>query len=262
MPRRGALVLLAAAAALPARAQVEAFRHDPSRVPVGRVFQYLKSNRDGSRAGRVGLYVAKPERLESLKWDDEVGWATLVIADLDWTRFSVRRFESWKLRQAKEPVLQAVMETSPSGDLSVSVLPGPPVRPASWPWHSYDFDFASLGIALAHLRKPEAPFRFERIDFVQKDEAVSFVDLGAVNVAYEARETREGKATRRYRIGGPGLEGTSGTLWADLDRGHIVEFELPIPDEPGFVDGRLRLLEVVPMAPEAWEAFKRSRLGE
>lgn len=118
----------------------------------------------------------------------------MVIVDLDWTRFSVRRFESWKLRQAKEPV--------------------------------------------------------------------SFADLGAVNVAYEARETREGKATRRYRISGPSLEGTSGTLWADADRGHIVEFELPIPDEPGFVDGRLRLLGVVPIAREAWEAFKRSRLGE
>jgi hypothetical protein len=226
------------------------------------VLQYVKSNRDGSHAGRVSLYVAKPERLESLKWNDEVGWATLVIADLDWKRFSVRRFESWKLRRAQAPVLQAVLETSPEGDLGVAVLPGPPVRPASWPWHSYDFDFASLGITLAHLLKPEAPFRFERIDFVQRDEAVSFVDLGAVEVAYEARERRGGTATRRYRISGPGLEGTSGTLWADVERGHIVEFELPIPDEPGFVDGRLRLLEGVPMTAAAWEAFKRSRLGE
>jgi hypothetical protein len=41
-----------------------------------------------------------------------------------------------------------------------------------------------------------------------------------------------------------------------------VEFELPIPDEPDFTDGRLRLLAVEQMPPAAWEAFKRARLGE
>jgi hypothetical protein len=34
------------------------------------------------------------------------------------------------------------------------------------------------------------------------------------------------------------------------------------PDERGFTDGRLRLLDVSRMAPAEWEAFKRSRLGE
>jgi hypothetical protein len=35
-----------------------------------------------------------------------------------------------------------------------------------------------------------------------------------------------------------------------------------IPDEPGFTDGRLRLLEVTPMTAAQWESFKRARLGE
>jgi hypothetical protein len=77
--------------------------------------------------------------------------------------------------------------------------------------------------------------------------------------------TRERRGTvecRRYSIGGPGLSDAKGTLWADAARGHIVEFELPIPDEPGFVDGRLRLLEVQQMTAAEREAFKRSRLGE
>ncbi len=157
---RVGLLGLALTAAGESFAQVEAFRYQAARVPVGRVLQYEKSNRDGTHPGRVSVNVAKQDRLESLKWDDEVGWATLVVADLDWTRFSVRRFESWN------------------------------------------------------------------------------------------------------RIGGPGLKGTWGVLWADAKAGHIVEFELPIPDEPGFDDGRLRLLEIVPMSVEAWEAFKRARLGE
>jgi hypothetical protein len=68
--------LILALAARPAAGQVDALRFDAAKVPVGRVYQYLKSNRDGSHAGRVTVYVAKPDRLESLKWDDEVGWAS------------------------------------------------------------------------------------------------------------------------------------------------------------------------------------------
>jgi hypothetical protein len=265
IPRRALPALLGLASclpALPALGQVEAFRYVPARVPVGCVHQYVKSNRDGSHAGRVSVYVAKADRLESLKWDDEVGWATHVVAELDWSRFSVRRFESWKLRQGKAPVLQATLETDASGGISISVIPGPPLHPKLWPWHSYDFDFASLGATLPHLKDPEAPFRIGRSDFVEKDGAVRFEELGAVDVAYSGRETRAGTATRRYVIGGPGLEGTSGTLWADAAAGHLVELELPIPDEPGFTDVRLRLLEVASLSPEAWEAFKRARLGE
>ena len=37
------------------QAQVEAFSFDSSRVPVGRVFHYVKSNRDGSHPGNVAL---------------------------------------------------------------------------------------------------------------------------------------------------------------------------------------------------------------
>jgi hypothetical protein len=51
-------------------------------------------------------------------------------------------------------------------------------------------------------------------------------------------------------------------LWADLKDGHIVEFELPFPDEPGITDVHFRQLSVETMTPEQWEAFKKQRLGE
>jgi hypothetical protein len=154
------------------------------------------------------------------------------------------------------------METDAEGQVSVSVLPGRPVKVARWPWHSYDFDFASLGASLPHLTNPEADFTFGRTDFVQEGGEMRFDELGTVHLRYEAREERGGVAARRYRLEGPGLANTSGTLWAHAEQCHILEFELPIPDEPGFTDGRLRLLEVLTMTPEAWEAFKRARLGE
>jgi hypothetical protein len=241
--------------------QLAALRFDAQKVPVGRVYQYVKSNRDGSHPGRVSLYVAKADRLESLKWDDEVGWATFVVAELDWSRFSVRRFESYDLRKGKPPLLKATLESDAQGAVSISVLPGPPLRISLWPWHSYDFDFASLGAILPHLVNPEADFTFGRTDFVQEEGKVRFAELGPVHLRFEARERRGEIATRRYRLEGPGLSNTAGTLWADAAEGHLVEFELPIPDEPGFADGRLRLVEVVAMNQDAWESFKHSRLG-
>ena len=53
----------------PAAAQISAFSYDSSRVPVGRAYEYVKSNRDGTHATQVTVYVAAVDRLESLKWD-------------------------------------------------------------------------------------------------------------------------------------------------------------------------------------------------
>ena len=259
--------------ARPVEAQAEALRFDAKRVPVGRVFQYEKSNRDGTRSGRVSLYVAGPDRLESLKWDEEKGWATLVIADLDWKRFSVRRFESWALRQGKPPELKATLETAVDGRITISVLPDFALKVSSWPWHSYDFDWASLSLVLPHLRQSERPFSFVRADFIlEEGKPPRFDEIGTVRLRYEGREQRGAVVTRRYHMEGTGLlapgqpkaaaAGNAGTVWTDAGEGHIVEFELPFPDEPDFKDVRFRLLAKETMSREQWDAFKRQKLGE
>jgi hypothetical protein len=82
-----------------------------------------------------------------------------------------------------------------------------------------------------------------------------------VEVGFERRETRGGRDTRRYRIGGRGLGGWSGVLWTDPRDGTLLEYELPIPDEPGFIDGRLRLVKTVELQPAQWETYKRSKVS-
>ena len=131
-----------------------ALRFDPAKVKVGRVYQY-REVQPRRLAPRPGLPVrGRAGSAESLKWDDEVGWATFVVAEMDWTRFSVRRFESYDLRKGKAPLLKATLDTDAAGAVSISVLPGPPLKLTTWPWHSYDFDWASLGATLPHLVKP------------------------------------------------------------------------------------------------------------
>jgi hypothetical protein len=129
-----------------------------------------------------------------------------------------------------------------------------------WPWHSYDFDFASLGLTLPHLVNPESTHVFGRSDFIQDGGPPRFGDLGSVSLAYQGDETRRQTLCRKYRIDGPGLQNKGGLLWADKAGGHIVEFEIAIPDEPGFTSARLVLESVEAMTPEQWAAFIRKTL--
>lgn len=246
----------------PAAAQVAAFSFDSARVPVGRAYEYVKSNRDGTHPTQVTVYVAALDRLESLKWDSGGEAATLVAATLDWERYSIRGFDSRRLRRREPEVVQGTLSTDTAPPaIRVSFLPDSAIPIRTWPWHSYDFDFAGLGATLPHLRDPQAEFVFARMDVVYVGDDISFGDLGPVEVAFEQRERRDGRDTRRYRIGGPGLANTTGLLWTDARDGTLVEYEIPIPDEPGFIDGRLRLTRTMELAPKEWEAYKRAKVG-
>src|SRR5688500_14767652 len=89
-----------------AQTQTSQFRFDAAKVPQGMALHYKKSMMDGSRATHVSVYVVDGERIESLKWDDDATLATLVKAQMDWRRFSVRRLESFQLERGKPPELR------------------------------------------------------------------------------------------------------------------------------------------------------------
>jgi hypothetical protein len=256
------ILLLTLAAPAPASAQVAAFTFDSGRVHVGRAYEYVKSNRDGTHPTQVTVYVAALNRLESLKWDSGGDVATLVAATLDWDRFSVRGFDSRRLRRDRSETVQGTLTTDTTGTaLRVSFLPDSAVPVRVWPWHSYDFDFASLGAALPHLADRDGRFVFARMDVVYDGDEIGFGDLGPVEVTFEQRERRDGRDTRRYRIGGPGLANTTGLLWTDAADGTLLEYEIPVPDEPGFTDGRLRLTKTLDLTGKEWEAYKRAKVG-
>ena len=251
-----ALLLLCA---LPAYAQLSALEFDPGKVPAGRVFHFLKSQRDGSHAARISVYLPTQDRIEALKWDEGGDQATLVIADMDWLKFSVRHFQGWHLARGAPPEARVTLDVA--GDqLSMSLMKAP-ITLTHWPWHSYDFDFTSLNLTLPHLRHLESKLSFWRTDFVYA-EPPHVAELGEVTLRFERGEMRQGRTVRRYAIGGPGLQGLSGTWWADVRTGLLVEYELPIGDEPGYDDVRMRLDSTSRLNPENWETFKRQAVGE
>lgn len=261
---------LAVALALPialtasggAAAQESAFRPDPARVPVGTIYIYEKSNIDGTNMGRIAHYVARSDRLESFKWHPGEDEATLVTADIAWERAgSVRRFESWKLFRGGRTRLQGWLELVPGTDTyRVQLDTLREVTLTHWPWHSYDFDFASLGFAMRFLVAPTAPFTVQVADILRTAQGPRFGQVGAVTARFETEEQRNGVRARRYSVDGPGLDDRGGHLWIAVEGDHLLDYEIAQPDEPGFESGKLRLVGIERADSAGWVAWRTDRL--
>src|SRR5690606_30680009 len=145
--------------------------------------------------------------------------------------------------------------------LEVSFDPDKSIRIDRWPWHSYDFDFASLGLTLPRLRDPELDVIFWRTDVVFEGDSMELAQLGGVRLHFESSGRRSERAARRYSIGGAGLGHFYGKLWTDAQSGLLLEYEIPVGDEPGYSNVRLRLEHMEPMTPAEWQSFKKTRIG-
>ena len=74
------------------------------------LYEYRKSNWDGTHSSTVFLYVADTNRLESFKWWEGDTVATLVSAVIDWRNYSVSEFQNYKLRKGRSPELIAKLK--------------------------------------------------------------------------------------------------------------------------------------------------------
>lgn len=256
--------LLLALCCVPANASEPepVFRFDAEKLRPGTVYHYVKSNIDGSRAGNISVYIASTDEIESFKWHEGGTEASLVRATMDWTSFTVARFESWRLRSSGEDTLRAVLERI-DGEPTLEAQVGDqrfriPIE--NWPWHSYDFDFASLNLVFRFLVDPDAAFTIGIADLDR--ETGRFVDKGPVRIERAGNEARQGTDCRVYRIDGEGLENRGGKIWVSRDTHLIVDYEIDLPDEPGFTDGKLTLIDVETMSPSRWAEFKTAGVGK
>ena len=246
----------------PSAARTRGFRYEPGRIPAGRVQRYRKSNLDGSNPSELALYLASETRLEALKWSVGEPEATLVLAEMDWETCSVSTFHTYHLDEHGTRALRAELVTSPDRkrvdvQLGAQKLTCPLEH---FPWHSYDFDFSSLNVALRFLSEPEGETEFAICDFVRGPSGPEFVPRGGVALAYVGVEERAGLDCRLYTIDGPGLEDRDGSLWVSRgDDVFLVGFEIELPDEPGMSSGKLEWLRNETKSAEEWETFVRER---
>jgi hypothetical protein len=263
------LTSLALAQDLPASPEslsaASGFRFRAGAIPVGRVHFYRKSNLDRTNPSEIALFLAAESRLEALKWHAGEPEATLVQATLDWDRFSVQRFETFAVTDTGAREKKAEIATSSDGKTLTATV-GTRVFTCAlerFPWHSYDFDFASLNVALRFLVDPRGEVEFDIVDPSYGPGGPSLENKGPVVLAYRGEEEHNGLPCRRYTLDGPGLLDRGGSLWASKgDEIFLVAFELDLPDEPGMTSGRLEWLRNETLSSAEWGEFVLRRKRE
>lgn len=249
------------AAAAPATSSAGRFRYQPERIVVGTVYHYTKSNIDGSKPVTLSIYVASRERLEVLKVEKGLGDAAFVTARMDWSVFSAVELDagvvvadgSYQPRVSTRLVLpEASFHTSFGDRKGVTTVGHLPV-------HIYNFDFTSLNFSLRHLVDPERAFEIGVVDPVFDPTSPDLlVYRGKALFEFGENTTRHGVACRRYRVSGPGLAGTEGSIWVNRKDGYIEDLEIPLADNPDWKDFKLELKSIEKMEPAAWKSFVAS----
>ena len=239
---------------------LDAFKFDVAKAGTGVAYFYIKSNIDGTHASRIAQYHPDADWIESFKWSEDDEAATLVRARMDWKTFSVARFEVYTVDAKGERTLRTTMDGDTEARRLTIEHQGQKMSCdiGHYPWHSYDFDYASLIRTLPHLVDAKAAVDVGRADVVPEPEP-HFAFLGLVTVRYIGEQERHGAPCLAYAVDGPALENRGGRIWIDKVRGHLVDYEIALPDEPGFSSGKMMLESSTKMTPAAWAELVRTR---
>ena len=242
---------------------IEAFQFQASRVPVGIVYHYIKSNIDGSTPERVSLYMSDETTLEAFRWrEPKPPFTSYVKATMDWERFSAIRLESRRKPRWQAEQLNALAEYSPI-TRTMSIEFADKTRHSvvvdHVPFHFYQFDLASLNVAFRQLRDHKAPFQIGLVNptFAQTGSALEY--RGLATIKYETDEMHSEFSCRRYRIEGPGVKNQVGTIWVERNEGHIIDLVIELPNHPDWTSFKLKFVGKETMDSASWQAFMRSR---
>ncbi|HRI66792.1 MAG TPA: hypothetical protein PK156_21245 [Polyangium sp.] len=242
---------------------VEAFSYQASRVPVGVVYHYVKSNLDGSTPERVSLYMPDETTLEAYRWREPKPQTTSYVkATMDWGRLSAVRLESQRKTRWQGSQMNALAEYSPSLrtmsiEFSDKTRYSVPIEHI--PFHFYQFDLASLNVAFRQLADPTKPFDVGIVNPTFSETGAALEYRGIVTITFEKEERRFELPCRRYRIEGPGVKNQGGTIWVERNEGHIIDIEIKNPNHPDWVSFKLKFVGKETMTPTEWQTFMRSR---
>lgn len=258
--------------ALPVLAQsttssVHQFAYHPDRTPVGTMYHYTKSNLDNTNTTHLYIYLASPEDIQVLKVEANGGRA-YVEAQMNWNTFAATSLVSWKLAPDGSRQPQARILWERDAPKVVGHL-GPMQMPLTYshiPSHLYNFDFTSLNVTLPHLKEPTESFTvgvvdpnwtlFNSPDFQPKDVVENgMLDKGRAHFDYQGQDIYRGIICHKYEVAGSGMEDQVGYMWISKAEGHIVKFEHPVPDNPGWVGFKLDLLGTQQHTSQSWESF-------
>ena len=253
---------------------ISKFKYQPEKIVAGTLYEYTKSNLDGSHPIPVHIYVAAANRLEVLKVSWGRGTNSLVCASMDWETFSVHLLNSYFVLPAKRykgrPVPPPGMLTAqaqgafwPDENVFEATMPGIVNRVLVhyMPFHVYNFDLTSLNYVFRHLVDPQTSFEVGIVDpdwdtVAQyrkgKKPGSMFAYKGKAVVEYVGEELCNQKLCRKYTMGGPGMGNKSGFIWVNKDKEYFERVEHPQFDNPEWTNFKIDLKSIDRITYSQW----------
>lgn len=217
---------------------------------VGRIYTYIRSDRDGAEAETIHVFRESRTRIGVAKMRGRCNNAAWVTADLDLERGYATRLGGGRLRPNAQREEFAVLTydavarrlngrvDTPNGPILLTLdVP-------DTPWHIFDFDLASLTVTAQYRPKRRANFSFGMPLLWPDGGANPLRYLGRADLRFVRAERRNGRRALRFEAGGPAFGSRGGPIWFDAAGGHIIEASWGIPNHSEHRDFRLRLTRV------------------
>jgi hypothetical protein len=251
-----AILVATAGASGPSPGRFADYRFDSGREHVGRIFHYLRSNRDGSLPEHVYVFHKSRSEIEVYKMARRCTNAALVTAELDYDVWSATRFVGGRLGRsgAQEAFATLALDAAARRLDAVVTLPDQELRQTlqltALPWRLYDFDFAEFTIFSQHLSNYRKDFAVEMALIVTGPNDAQFLkNLGSARAVADGHDRARG--VHRYRIEGPAFPGGGRLLLNDED-GYVVEVETGVPNHLEYRDFKFVLQSIDDGGQDAW----------
>jgi hypothetical protein len=220
----------------------------PQPDRIGRIYSYVRSDRDGSEAETIRVFRADRTHVEVCKMRGRCNNAAYVTAELDLEGGYATRLGGGRLRPDAGREEFAVLTYDPAAgrlDGRIDLPEGPlslTLAVPDRPWHIYDFDLASLTITAQYRPDPRADFSFG-MPLIWPDGGPGGLlrYLGRADLRFVGEEMHAGRRALRFEAGGPAFGTRGGPIWFDADEGHILAAEWGIPNHSEHRDFALRL---------------------
>lgn len=231
----------------------------------GRIYHYVRSNRDGSSPENVYVYRAAANQLEVYKAVERCTTAAFVSAWVDTETGSASVIQGGRLMPEARHENFATISYDRAATMlrAEAALPDRMVRQqvrVEEPiYHLYDFDLATLSVQTIGLDDPRAGFSFGLPLIWTEPEDGRFVrHLGQADAEFVREEDYHGTAALRFEVGGTAFGENGGPLWIDAESGHVLGAEWGIPNHAGMDDFAIRLMSIEDGGDAGWDALLTS----
>jgi hypothetical protein len=247
------------------------FKFNAARVRTGTLYQYRKSNLDGTHPDNIFIYVTDKNHLDVLKLEPGVTTGVNIEVELDWQTFMPKTLQMYHDRKdgSHTPIFhlttvgdEAILTADDLASMNkqAAAIVGKQQRlKITSPSHVYGFELISFNFAIQHLRNPKSNFTVGIIGDNRNfgpDSPSPITFFGEAKIEYVATEKRDGVLQHKYKLAGEAFKDQEGFFRTDANFGHITAIEMPVANNGDWHNFKLKLIKTEKLSPGGWKKRK------